>query len=112
MLYSLASLLLYSIVDEVLDDIVWYGPLMVAVFILFSLYICVDYGVEGKLMDIWVCGYDYHTMSNLCLDFHSCCESRLSSVIVMSRSCVGASINEVLRIDDPYPCSICEYVNR
>ena len=39
-LYSATSLFIYSNVDEALYDIVWYDPLMVKVFTLYSLYMC------------------------------------------------------------------------
>ena len=41
---------LYFSTDETLYGIVWYDPLMAAVFTLCSMYICVDYGLEGNLM--------------------------------------------------------------
>ena len=44
--------LYYSYVDEALYDIVWYGPLMVAVFTIYSIYICLDHVHAGKLMNI------------------------------------------------------------
>ena len=63
----------YSIeVDEALYCIVWYGPLMV-VCLLYCHYICVDYGHEGKLMNIWRCAYD-DTMWRLCLLSYSSCD--------------------------------------
>ena len=49
---------------------------MVVVFTLLSLHMCWD-GLEVKLMNIWMCGYDDHLMCNLCLVFYSSCESRL-----------------------------------
>ena len=60
-LYSSTSLLLYINVDEALYDIVWYGPLMVAMFTFFSFYICVDNGLEVKIL-IVKCGHNDHTM--------------------------------------------------
>ena len=45
--------------------------------VLLSIYICVDHGHEGKLINIWMYGYDDHFMCNLCLVFYSSCESRL-----------------------------------
>ena len=47
-LYSCTSLLLSSNVDEALYEIVWYGPLIVAVFILLPIYMCFDHGLEGN----------------------------------------------------------------
>ena len=36
------------LVDEVLYNIVWYGPLMVEVFTLFPIYMWCDYGLKGN----------------------------------------------------------------
>ena len=48
-----SSILFYiNVVDEALYGIVWYGPLVVEVFDLLSIYICDDYVLEGKLMNI------------------------------------------------------------
>ena len=51
-LYSSISLFIYSNIDDALYGIVCYGPLMVAVFTLLSIYICVDHGNESKLTNI------------------------------------------------------------
>ena len=40
-------------------------------------YICVDHGLGGKFMNIWMYGNDDHPMCNFCLVFYSSCESRL-----------------------------------
>lgn len=47
--------------------------------LLYYHYTCVYYGLEGKLMNIWMCGYDDYTIFNLCLVFYSSCESRICS---------------------------------
>ena len=60
------------VVDKALYDIVCFGPLMLAVFTLFSIYPCFDHDHEGKLMNIWACAYD-DTMWSLCLlSYYSC----------------------------------------
>lgn len=51
-IYYSTSLFIYSNIDDALYDIVCYGPLMVAVFTLLSIYICVDNENEVKLMNI------------------------------------------------------------
>ena len=84
----------YSIViDKALYGIVWYGPPMVAVLTLLSIYICVDHGEEGKLMNIWACGYD-DTMCSLCLHSYSSCDS-LSKCKSMIGWSIGASIDDL-----------------
>ena len=57
---SLAILVLFyiNIVDEALYDILWYGPHMVEVFTLLSIYICDDYDLEDEIdeymnMGLW-----------------------------------------------------------
>ena len=50
----LGKFALYSSTFYRIDDIVyivWYCPLMAAVFILLSISICVDHGLEGKLVN-------------------------------------------------------------
>ena len=42
-----------------LDGIVWYGPLMVAVFTMLSLSMCCDHGLEVNMCRMIIC-YDYH----------------------------------------------------
>ena len=46
-------------------------------FLLYCHYICVDHGLEGKLMNIWMSGYDDRLMCKLCLVFYFNCESML-----------------------------------
>ena len=50
---------------------------MVSVFILFSLYVCVYYVLEGKLINIWMCGCDNHLIFTLCVVFYSSSEFKL-----------------------------------
>ena len=79
-LYSSTSLFLYSNVDEALYGTVWYGPLTVAVFTLLSIYVCFDHVYDGKLMNIWTCGYD-DTMWSLCLLSYSSCNLGCMAIV-------------------------------
>ena len=54
------------VVDEALYGIVWYGPLMVVVFTLFTIYIC-DVNMTLKTIVLWIYGGDDHTMWSICL---------------------------------------------
>ena len=50
--FVLLPLLLYKLLVELaLKGIVWYGPLMVAVFTFLLICICVDHGLEGKIVN-------------------------------------------------------------
>ena len=46
--------LVVFIVDESLYDIVWYGPLIVAVFTLLPIYTLYEHGLEGRfIINVW-----------------------------------------------------------
>ena len=48
---------------------------------LYCHYICVDYGLEGKLMNTWVCGYDDHNMWSLCLLSYFSCDLGCMAIV-------------------------------